>query len=100
MEVKKFFKGLGKGLALVGKYVLKFATDAQIDVVVGIVTISANKFIDNAERREWAVAQVQKELKVPESIARWLVETALLHVKARVAESIHDVGDKAKTFNN
>lgn len=43
---------------------------------VSIVRAAMVKFGDNAERREWAVTQLRRR-GIPESLARWLVETAL-----------------------
>lgn len=99
MNIKSLFSGLGKGLAKVGLYVIKNVTDAQVDIAVGLVGVAAGKFIDNGQRREWAVKQLQTELKVPESLARWLVETAVLHIKAQALEAAEKAAKKAKELN-
>lgn len=93
MNLSAFFSGLGKKLVLVSKFILKRIPDTHIDVAVGIIKTAAVKFIDNAARREWAVDQLVSELGVSESLARWLVETAVLQVKAETEELIDKAAD-------
>lgn len=100
MNLKSFFAGLSKGLVKVANYIIKRISDSQIDVAIGIVRVAAVKFVDNAARREWAVSQLQSELKLPESLARWLVETAVLQLKSEAQELIDKAGDKVKELND
>lgn len=41
------------------------------------VTLAADQFVDNEDRREWAVQQVMEKLHVSESVARMAVEIAV-----------------------
>ena len=100
MNIGDFFSGLGKGLVKVANYILRRVSDAQVDLAVGVVKIAAGKFIDNAQRREWAVGQIQKELKLPESLARWLVETAVLQLKTEAEEVVDKAANEAKKLND
>ena len=96
MNLKSFFGGLGKGILKAAKYLLKRVTDSQLDMAIGVVKIAAGKFIDNDSRRSWAINQLMTQGKLPESLARWLVETAVIHVKAEAEELIDKAGDEAK----
>ena len=100
MDIKSFFGSLGKGFAKVGDYLLHLISDADIDFAVGIVKELALKQIDNAAKRELAVDKVAKELKLPESVARWLVETAVLKLKQEAGKLIDKGADKLKTLND
>lgn len=100
MNIKEFFADLGKGIANVAKYIIKRIPDAQIDIALAIVKSAAGRYIDNTQRREWAVGELQKEAKIPESIARWLVETAVLQLKAETEAQIDELGEKVKKLND
>jgi hypothetical protein len=99
MNLKAFFSGLGKNILKAAKYILKRVPDVQLDIAIGIVKVAAGKFIDNEQRRNWAVGQIMSELKLPESLARWLVETAVIHAKAEAEDVIEKAGDKVKDLN-
>lgn len=100
MDIKALFKNIGKGFVAAGKFILKRVSDSQIDIAVGIVSVAAGKFIDNGQRREWAVKQLMAELKLPESLARWLVETAVLQLKGEAEALVTKAATKAKAHNN
>ena len=100
MNLKTFFSGLGNGFLKVAKYILKRVPDTQLDLAIGIVKIASGKFIDNDSRRSWAINQLMTQGKLPESLARWLVETAVIHAKAEAEELIDKAGDKAKDLND
>ncbi len=99
MSVKDFFAGLGKSMLAIAKYVLRLVPDAALDAAFAIVKQASIKFIDNTERREWAVGRLVTELKIPESLARWLVETAVLRLKAEAAELLDNASDEIKKHN-
>lgn len=100
MSVKDFFGSFGKKLVKVGLYLVKFVSDAQIDIAISVVDAAVGRFSDNVQRREWAVAQLQEKLHVQESVARWLVETAVLHLKQKALEAVEAGGNKAKDLND
>ena len=99
MNLKAFFSGLGKSILKAAKYILKRVPDAQLDLAIGIVKVAAGKFIDNDSRRSWAVHQLMTEAKLPESLARWLVETAVIHIKAEAEELIDEAAEKVKDLD-
>ena len=99
MNLKSFFAGLGKHILKAATYILKRVSDAQLDIAIGIVKVAAGKFVDNDSRRSWAIQQLMSQAKLPESLARWLVETAVIQAKAEAEELIEKAGDKAKDLN-
>ena len=99
MGLKSFFKSLGKTFTQVGKFILSRITDDQLVVAMLVVREAAGKFIDNTARREWAVAKLISEFHLSESLARWLVETAILQIKAEANDVLDTVEDKAKASN-
>ena len=100
MSFVSFVKKIGKGLQAAAKRIFKSVTDRQIDVAIAIVKAASIKFTDNAERREWAVEKVQSELRLPESLARWLVETAVIQVKEEIAQLLDEAGEAVKKLND
>ena len=100
MSFVSFVKKLGKGLKAAASRIFKSITDQQIDIAIAIVKAASLKFTDNAERREWAVTKVQSELRLPESLARWLIETAVVQVKEEVAQLLDEAGEAAKKLND
>lgn len=89
MKLFGFFSGLGRLLkrALTSATV-RGLTDVVIQSALGYAKQAAVKFTDNAERREWAVAQVQRRCHVPEVIARMAVEMAVQLLKDEVAAKV------------
>lgn len=76
MSFLGFFKSVGRLI----KKALSYAkasglTDDLIEIALPYVRKANEKFVDNASRREWVVA-VLVARKVPESIARIVVELA------------------------
>ena len=59
-------------------------TDKQREYAEYVVKEAALRFTDNNERREWAVKQIARRFQLPESLARWLVETAVTAIKHRI----------------
>ena len=100
MTLKEFFASLGKGFVSVGKYLIKRTTDDQLTFAVVVVRQAALRFIENNARREWAVRKLMEKLPISESLARWLIETAVQHVKAEAAEAIEKAGEAAKHAND
>jgi hypothetical protein len=100
VDILKFFKKIGSSLAKAFNVLVKFVSDADIDEAVDVVQEAAGKFLDNAARREWAVAQVMQRLGVPERIARWIVETAVIEAKERAKAGVEKAGEKAKELND
>ena len=100
MSLKSFFKALGKSFAKAGKFILSRVTDDQLVQAMVFVREAADKFVDNAARREWAVTQLMIKFHLPESLARWLVETAIQQIKAEGAKALDTVEEKAKSAND
>ena len=92
MNVGRIFGFLGKAFAHIGKAILRFVKDDQLEQAIDIVKEAGATFIDNAARREWAVIQIMQRFGVPERIARWLVETAVIELH----ELMDSAADKAK----
>lgn len=63
MDFMKFFKALAHAMPLVEE--------------------AGTKFLDNTQRREWAVQQLMSRLHIPESLARAAVEAAVLIAKSQ-----------------
>ncbi len=95
-KLGSFFKKLGGGMKKLFSLVATLATDQQISVAMGIVQQFAGQQIDNARRREAAVARVQSKLKVPESLARWLVETAVQALKKQANAELNKIEELLK----
>ena len=52
-------------------------TDAVVERALAYVRTAADRTVDNAERREWAVQMLIARLHIPESVARVAVEIAV-----------------------
>jgi len=68
-------------------------TDELVAKALVWVKAAAVKFVDNAAKREWAVAQLVKA-KIPESIARLAVELAVQLFK----KELDDLGISPKVI--
>lgn len=88
--VARFFKSLGH---LLGG-LLSHLSDEHIHVALSFVQMAAQRQIDNAQRREFAVSRTQAALHVPESTARWLVETAVQLAKGGVDKGLVKLEEK------
>lgn len=54
-----------------------------VSQAIPLVEQAAGLFLDNAERREWVVAQLVKQLHMKEGLARTAVELAVLFTKTK-----------------
>lgn len=88
-QIGKFFKGLGHRVGQLLGVVAESVTDEQVNQAIVYVERAEDELTDNAERREWCVAQL-KALGVPEWIARVAVEGALRLVKAKLHKVTED----------
>ena len=85
--IGRLFSGLGK-LILRGikEAQARGLDDALVDHAMRLVREAALRYVDNAQRNEWAVTQLRKELAaIPESTAKLAIELALQNVKAGFA---------------
>lgn len=79
----KVFVAIGKGLAAIFKTAeSRGLTDDIMDKATALVSVAHDKYEDNDQRREWAVAALMA-FKVPESVARLAVELGVQVIKAR-----------------
>lgn len=84
--------GLGQWFGFLGGLVKRaFAaaqanglTDRVVADALSLARAASTGFADNAERREWVVAQL-RAAKVPDSIARMAVEAAVQLLKRELA---------------
>jgi hypothetical protein len=88
MFLVDFFKGIGHLLAHAFAIVKKVVPEEQLAAGIALVRQAAQRFVDNAERRNWVIAQLQSRFHIPESIARLIVELAVQHVKQGVDDGI------------
>ena len=65
-------------------------SDLIVSKALAYVKQAANKFADNAEKREWVIQQLMRA-KVPESIARLAVELAYQLYREELAKLEPDV---------
>ena len=78
-----FFKKLGSGLLKVLGFINHYVSDDMLEQAAKkVVELGENALLNNETRRNQAVAWAMKELHLPESLARWTVETAVIKVKA------------------
>lgn len=82
----KWLSALGNILWRIFKAIRSEITDEQWAIAVQIVKDAAVKFPDNAQRREWAVAKLMSFTNLPESVSRWLVETAVQSLKRKLSQ--------------
>ena len=80
-----FFRGLGR--VLVG--ILRFAesrglTDDLVDLALRLVTHAQVQFLDNDARRAYVIDELHRRTRVPESVARLVLELAVHAYKRRV----------------
>lgn len=65
----------------------KLSSNPQVRVAIQIVQdVARLQSATNEDKREYAVALVQKQLGVSESVARFLVEAAVQAIKQRAAK--------------
>jgi hypothetical protein len=89
-----FLKNIGKFLTKTFKLIKKIVPDDQFAKAIDIATEAGKKFVDNAERREWAVKELMHFFPmISESVARFIVELAVQHIKS---DAIDKAADKAK----
>ena len=93
MNIKDFFKGIGRALKAVFSLVKKIVPEAHLLAGIELVRQAAVTFTDNAARRDWVVQQLQQRLPIPESVARLIVELAVQHVKAEAAKAAKKAAD-------
>ena len=83
--------GFGKGITFALGFIKAQFNEEEIHHAAGLVKLAEAKFIDNSERREWVVGLLMKRL--PESLARLLVELALQFVKKQAADLTDKLAD-------
>lgn len=59
-------------------------TNEHLMLIKPLVQEAFLRFTDNAARREWVVQQVVERFNLPESAARWAVESVLLLIKRKL----------------
>ena len=87
MNIGRIFGFLGTAFARIGRAIMRVVNSDQLEQAIDIVKDAGVTFVENAQRREWAVAQIMTRFGVPERIARWLVETAVIE--------LHELADAA-----
>lgn len=100
MDLMEFFARFGKAFQAAGRFIVRHVSDNDIDIAVDYVREAAVKFLDNTERRNFVIQALMARLPISESVARWLVETALMRVKQEAIELIDKAGDAAKDAND
>ena len=93
MFLVDFFKGIGHFLAKTFGLVKKLVPEEQLAQAIELVRQAADKFVDNADRRRWVIAEIQQLFHLPESVARLIVELAVQHVKADVIDKVADAAE-------
>jgi hypothetical protein len=84
MGLGGFFKKVGKfGLKVFSEAQSRGLTDDLLTKATAAVTAAKEQFLDNANRREWAVSGLVAG-GVKESIARMAVELALQAIKSKL----------------
>ena len=87
------FKAIGRFFTGVGALIVKamnFAQergldDALVAHAMWLVREAAGRYIDNAERNQWAVNELRRNLRaIPESVAKLAIELAVQAVKAEL----------------
>lgn len=86
MNIKDFFVGIGHLLARTFGIIKRVVPEPILAAAIRVVKEAAEKFVDNAARREWAVEELMKLVGVSESVARFAVELAVQHLKADVLD--------------
>lgn len=81
MNIKDFFKKIGKSMTSIFHAVESVIPHEYLTAGIALVKEAAVKFVDNAAKREWVVQELVTKLHIPESIARVIVEAALHKVK-------------------
>jgi hypothetical protein len=76
-----FLVPIGRFLKRALGFVQTYATEENIELALGWVRVAANKFSDNAARREFVVS-ILINRGLPENVARMLVEIAVGMLKA------------------
>ena len=81
--IGRLFAGLGRLIAKAFTAAHRRGlTDAVVAHALGLAKQALGRFLESAERREWAVAQLRADLNgIPESTARLAVELAVQMIK-------------------
>lgn len=90
--LKALGRKLGGALVSVGKHI----TEEQFDYALMVARAAVDRFTDNANRRTWAVHEVQTKFGVSESIARMAVELAV-HTLKRGEQKLFEELDELLT---
>lgn len=84
MGLMTWLKSLGGFIGKMFKAAIENGvTDPLAKLAVSYAKTAATKFVDNAQRREWVVAQLMSR-GVPESLARVLTELAVQFIKKEI----------------
>lgn len=93
-KILGFFKALGRRLGGALVSVGKHISEEQFDYALAIARAAVDRFTDNANRRTWAVHEVQTKFGLSESLARVAVELAVHSLKQgeqRLFEQLDEV---------
>ena len=77
---KKLFGGVKSLVEKIVALVKRHVSEYDLDLALHFVREAATKYVDNTQRREWAVSQLMRR-GIPESIARLAVELAVQLIK-------------------
>lgn len=84
MGLGAFFKKIGSFISKIWGAAEKLGlTDELVKIALGWVKVADEKYVDNAEKREWVVG-ILKAKGIPESIARLAVELAVRAFKSEL----------------
>lgn len=91
MDFIRFIKGLGHRIGQAVGFVASHVTDDQVKSAIVLVEEAEDKFAENALRRDYVVAALQRIPGVNENLARMLCEMAVGMVK----KQLHKVTENA-----
>lgn len=85
-NIVKLFKGIGRKLAQTFGIIKKVVPEEILVHGIELAAEATTRFVDNAARRAWVIAQLQATFHISEGIARLVVELAVQHLKADVVK--------------
>ncbi len=86
MNFLDFLRGIGHFVARTFGIIRKIVPEEWLVKAIGLAQQAADKFVDNAAKRQWVVGELMKIPGMSESTARLLVELAVKHLKADVID--------------
>lgn len=82
MSFMDFLKSVGHIFQNIFTIIKKVVPEPVLELAIAKAQEAATKFVDNADRRAWAIGELMKVPGVSESVARLAVELAVQHIKA------------------